>query len=276
MKSPYGSESGLATGQRERVDNRLRLSPFLSPTGQGSGRGSTASRLHHRTPATPALRLASPPVRISGIGSQSRHYSRYGLESLPPFSAAPPAWRNPRWETVFLQDGDRAPESEPRDQKLLAVTRKRRDIAMGRINRHFIPPVSQSRVGKTGWWAHQGSSLGPMIHFPALRAIAATESISFRRTWGRALLALLIISPKLAAEGAKARSSQETHTLIDGLRRRKDKLLIKPRTRGRRLAFRFIHKRPRPRQDFISRADGQIASVRQHLASYRRGGKKTN
>ena len=50
----------------------------------------------------------------------------------------------------------------------------------------------QSRVGKTGWWAHQGSSLGPTIHFPALRAIAVTGIHLPSLTWG--LLALRIIA----------------------------------------------------------------------------------
>jgi len=109
----------LATGQApdasDQFDTLPRLS--LSPTGQCSGRESTASRLQHRTPATPGLRLASPPVRISGIGGQSRHYSRHGLESLPrPFCRA--ARPNPRWEQDFA--GRRqAPESEPRDQNCL-------------------------------------------------------------------------------------------------------------------------------------------------------------
>jgi len=154
----------LATGQApdasDQFDTLPRLS--LSPTGQCSGRESTASRLQHRTPATPRLRLASPPVRISGIGSQSRHYSRHGLESLPRF--LPHRRLGPiRAGNEILQDGDRRRKVSPETKIACSDPKAPGYRNECRINRHFIPPVSQSRVGKTGWWAHQGSSLGPLL-----------------------------------------------------------------------------------------------------------------
>ena len=113
------------------------------------------------------------------------------LRITSPLSAATPARPNPRWERDFCRTETGA-GSEPRDQNCSQGPETPGYRNECRINRHFIPPVSQCRVGKTGWWAHQGSSLGPMIHFPALRAIAVTGIILLSLTWG--LLALRIIA----------------------------------------------------------------------------------